>query len=250
MFVGIDAGSRATKLVGVNAAGDVVCRAHVDQSVKPAETARMLLDQALKGVPLTRCVSTGYARHLLPFADRAVTEITCHARGCMALHPDVDAILEIGGQDSKYIALESGRVADFMMNDRCAAGTGRFLETAAMRLALSLTEMEMPRKQGAVVSISSMCVVFAETEIIGLVSNNAAPIEIMRGVQHAIAQRVVAMMGERRSAMPNVVFTGGVAQVPGMRDAIEATLRCSVQVPEFPQYTGALGAALMAREMK
>lgn len=249
MFVGIDAGSRATKLVGVNEDGEVVCRAQVDQSVKPAETARMLLEQTLQGAAVTRCVSTGYARHLLPFAHRAVTEITCHARGCTALHPEAEAILEIGGQDSKYIALEAGRVADFMMNDRCAAGTGRFLETAAMRLALPLTEMEMPARQGSVVSISSMCVVFAETEIIGLVSNNAAPIEIMRGVQHAIAQRVVAMMGARRSQTPVIVFTGGVAQVPGMREAIETALKYPVQVPEFPQYTGALGAALIARDM-
>jgi len=249
MFVGIDAGSRATKLIGINSEGHVVCRAQVDQSVKPAETARTLLEQTLQNLSMTRCVSTGYARHLLPFADRAVTEITCHARGCMALYPDAEAILEIGGQDSKYIAVQGGRVADFMMNDRCAAGTGRFLETAAMRLALPLTEMAMPVQQGVVVSISSMCVVFAETEIIGLVSNNAAPIEIMRGVQHAIAQRVIAMMGERKKTCARVIFTGGVAQVPGMRAAIEAALGHSVLVPEFPQYTGALGAALMARDL-
>ena len=251
IYVGIDAGSRATKLVAVDASGAVVCHAMADQSVRPADTARELLAEALGQARPARCVATGCARNALAFAGRTVTEITCHAKGCAALHPDAAAVIEIGGQDSKFIRLKQGRVQDFVMNDRCAAGTGRFLEMVAVRLGIPLGDFGQALRaeaQAAPVAISSMCVVFAETEIIGLLAAGAPPAVILRGVQRAVAARVVAMMGERKHPQGGIVFTGGVAQVHGMKEALEQTLGCGLLVPALPQHTGALGAALIAME--
>jgi (R)-2-hydroxyacyl-CoA dehydratese activating ATPase len=137
------------------------------------------------------------------------------------------------------------------MNDRCAAGTGRFLEVVALRLGCSLTDLKRLLSQAPqekALTISSMCVVFAETEIIGLLAAGAEPAVIMRGVQQAIAARVVAMMGQRRKITGPILFTGGVAQVEGMVEAFEKALGEKVVVPEYPQYTGAYGAALLAME--
>ena len=251
VYVGIDAGSRTTKIVAVDAAGQVVRRGLVDQSVRPVESAKHLFDETLKGLSVQHCIATGYARNVLTFANRAVTEITCHAKGCVAECPKAGAIIESGGQDSKYISLEQGRVHDFAMNDRCAAGTGRFLEVVAVRLGLSLTDLKgvlSEAHQEVSVSISSMCVVFAETEIIGLLASGSPPAVILRGVQQAIAARVVAMMGHRKKISGQMLFTGGVAQIDGMVAAFEKVLGEKIVVPEYPQYTGALGAALIARE--
>jgi len=248
VYVGIDAGSRATKLVAVDTAGAVIHHAVVDQSVHPADTAKELFDAACGTVTVGRCIATGYARNTLTFADRAVTEITCHAKGCTSLYPAAEAVFEIGGQDSKFIRLRQGRVHDFVMNDRCAAGTGRFLEVVAVRLGLSLTALQDAGENTPPVSISSMCVVFAETEVIGLLAAGMPPAAIMRGVQRAIATRVAAMAGDRKLLQGGIVFTGGVAQVRGMRDALEQVLGRPLLIPDLPQYTGALGAALIARE--
>jgi (R)-2-hydroxyacyl-CoA dehydratese activating ATPase len=251
VYVGIDAGSRATKLVAVDASGCVVKRGVVDQSVSPAESAIRLFEETLKGLSVQHCVATGYARQVIPFANRTVTEITCHAKGCVAEVPEAGAVIEIGGQDSKFIALEQGRVHDFAMNDRCAAGTGRFLEVVAIRLGCSLTHLkdvlsQAPQEKAA--TISSMCVVFAETEIIGLLAAGTQPALILRGVQQAIAARVVAMMGHRRKISGSILFTGGVAQIEGMAEAFEKALNEKIVIPPYPQYTGAYGAALLARE--
>jgi len=264
LYIGIDAGSRATKLVAVDAAGKGVHYATVDQSVRPADTARELFDAACartrRTATVARCVATGYARNLLTFADRAITEITCHAKGCLALYPAAEAVIEIGGQDSKFIRLRQGRVHDFVMNDRCAAGTGRFLEVVAVRLGLSLTALHQEGTQApapqphetetpcAPVTISSMCVVFAETEVIGLLAAGTPPMVIMRGVQRAIATRVAAMTGNRNQLHGDIIFTGGVAQVRGMSDALTHVLNRPLLIPGRPQYTGALGAALIARD--
>ena len=249
LYVGIDAGSRATKLVAIDETGRIVRRAVADQSVCPAATAERLFADTCGTAQAARCVATGYARNLLTFANRAVTEITCHAKGCASLYPGAGTVIEIGGQDSKLIRLQQGRVHDFVMNDRCAAGTGRFLEVVAVRLGLTLTALQdAPPPEGNPVAISSMCVVFAETEVIGLLAAGTPPYSIMRGVQRAIATRVAAMAGDRKQLPGDIIFTGGVAQVHGMKDALEHVLGRPVRVPEMPQHTGALGAALIARE--
>jgi predicted CoA-substrate-specific enzyme activase len=186
----------------------------------------------------------------VPFADTTVTEITCHARGVRHVAGHARSIVEIGGQDSKVIRLDAdGRVRDFSMNDRCAAGTGRFLEMVALRLGTGLSALgDLSRESGNPAIISSTCVVFAETEIIGLLSEGVAPADIAAGVQQAIASRVVGMAG--RALEAPVVFTGGVALQPGMVRALEESLGLRVQVAERPQFTGALGAAVLAGERR
>ena len=252
VVAGIDAGSRAVKVVLLDTPhGPVLARKMIDQGIEQEALAADLLDRALHEAGHTRAelgrvIATGYGRNQITFADSTVTEITCHAKGVRRLNPDAMTIIEIGGQDSKLIRLEkSGLVCDFVMNDRCAAGTGRFLEVVATRLGTGLQDLgQMARNSLRPASISSMCVVFAETEIVGLLATGAAAADIVAGVQASIAKRVVAMAG--RNVDEPVYFTGGVALVPGMAEAVAQALGRPVKVAKDPQYTGALGAALIA----
>lgn len=253
IYAGIDAGSRATKIVLWDASRQELLAADVvDQGIRQEEIAMALLDSMLGRYGYSRedvagCVATGYARKMLRFADRAVTEITCHARGVHHLHPQTRAIIEIGGQDSKVIHLdETGHIHDFAMNDRCAAGTGRFLEMVAVRLETPLEKLaELDPHANGSVKISSMCVVFAETEIIGLLAEGATPSAILSGIQTAIASRIVALLGSQPTA-GSACFTGGVARIAGMQQALSQALGQPVTLCDHPQMTGALGAALLA----
>jgi predicted CoA-substrate-specific enzyme activase len=252
MHAGIDAGSRAIKVVLIDGDGlEILAAGVTDQGVDQNARARNLLDLLIEENNLVRAdvasiVATGYGRNLVDFADRKITEITCHARGVRHLLPEARTIVEIGGQDSKIVRLNpGGSVQDFNMNDRCAAGTGRFLEVVAERLDLELDDLgDMVKKSRAAAAISSMCVVFAETEIIGLLATGVAVEDIVAGVQRAIASRVSAMAG--RQVEEPVVFTGGVALIPGMKEALEGALKKPVHTAPDPQLTGALGAAIMA----
>jgi (R)-2-hydroxyacyl-CoA dehydratese activating ATPase len=249
---GIDAGSRATKVVLFDSEQSrVVGSGLADQGVEQQRLAAELFEQTCRDAQVDRAavgpvVATGYGRNAVRFADTTITEITCHARGVYHLVPEVRTIIEIGGQDSKYITLEDGgRVRDFSMNDRCAAGSGRFLEVVAARLGVDLARLgELSRESRQAALISSMCVVFAETEIIGLLAEGVAPADIAAGVQNAIAQRAAGLAG--RTIAPPICFTGGVALQSGMVRALETALSCTVQVSPLPQYTGALGAAILA----
>ena len=249
---GIDAGSRAIKVVLFDrAASRVVGQGMTDQGVEQPRLAEALYDETLSKAGLDRAlinavVATGYGRNRVAFASTTITEITCHARGVHHLVPEARSLVEIGGQDSKVIRLEDGgRVRDFAMNDRCAAGTGRFLEVLATRLGLDWARLaELSGQSQRPALISSTCVVFAETEIIGLLAEGVAAADIAAGVQHSIATRVTAMAG--RALDQPVVFTGGVALQPGMVRALEGALGFPVRVPSDPQFTGALGAAILA----
>ena len=253
MYAGIDAGSRAIKVVLIGADGrDVIAQGQVDQGVEQDQLACRLFEKvaAQAGVgrsEVRRIVATGYGRNAVSIADTTVTEITCHAVGVRQLVPAAMTVIDIGGQDSKLMRLDrDGRVRDFAMNDRCAAGTGRFLEVVADRLGLSLGDLgpRAARSRDPAV-ISSMCVVFAETEITGLLAAGRACEDIVAGVQTAIAARIVAMAG--RNVEAPVIFTGGVARIPGMEMALQAALGQPVALSPEPQMTGALGAALLAR---
>jgi (R)-2-hydroxyacyl-CoA dehydratese activating ATPase len=254
IYGGIDAGSRSIKVVLFDAEPRRVLAACLrDQGVEQERLARELFQQALNEAGLERSrvsavVATGYGRNLIRFADTTITEITCHARGVHHVAPAARTIIEIGGQDSKVIHLEEGgRVRDFAMNDRCAAGTGRFLEMVASRLDMNwerLSELAGQSKTPAL--ISNMCVVFAETEIIGLLAEGKPLPDVVAGVQNAIATRVSALAG--RAISPPVYFTGGVAMQSGMARALEEVLSGPVHVAPQPQFTGALGAALLAGE--
>lgn len=249
---GIDAGSRTIKVVLLDAQRSAVLAAGaVDQGIEQETLALGLLDRLRTEHGLCRdqvraIVATGYGRKLIHAADAAVTEITCQAWGVRHQVPEARSVIEIGGQDSKLLRLNAdGAVADFAMNDRCAAGTGRFLEVLATRLGVRIAELaELVGRSQLPAMISSMCIVFAETEIIGLLASGTRPEDIVAGVENAVATRVAAMAG--RSLTPPVVFTGGVALVPGMDAALAAALGQPVIVAPQPQLTGALGAAILA----
>lgn len=249
---GIDAGSRSIKVVLIESDPPrILGRGLTDQAVHQVRLAESLfhqvLDQArLDPARVAAIVATGYGRNAIPFATTTITEITCHARGVRHLLPDTRTLIEIGGQDSKIIRFDrDGRVRDFAMNDRCAAGTGRFLEVVAARLELRLADLgPLARHSRQPAAISNTCVVFAETEIIGLLAAGTQPPDIAAGIQAALATRIAALAA--RHVEPPVAFTGGVALLSGVREALETTLGCSIRIPADPQYTGALGAALLA----
>ena len=252
IFAGIDAGSRSIKIVLLDGGGrEVVACGTADQGVRQdAITARLLHDllcsAGLKRDDVACTVATGYGRDNVSTADAAVTEITCHARGVHHVLPEARSVIEIGGQDSKFLALNGdGSVRDFAMNDRCAAGTGRFLEMVAQRLELGIEQLgDEALRSRSPAAISSMCVVFAETEILGLLAEGVGPSDIVAGVQRAIALRICAMSG--RNLPAPVVLTGGVAMIAGMDSALQSVLGQEISVAPRPQMTGALGAAILA----
>jgi len=249
---GIDAGSRAIKIVLIDTGSmQVVAKGLADQGVEQDRLVSGLFVEVLKKGGISRedvaaIVATGYGRNAVGIAETTITEITCHAAGVHHLVPEAMTVIDIGGQDSKLLRLDaSGKVRDFVMNDRCAAGTGRFLEVVAHRLDAELKSLgRMAAMSKSPASISSMCVVFAETEITGLLASGTASADIVSGVQTAIAERIIAMAG--RSVEPPVIFTGGVALVSGMDAALQRALGQTVTVSPDPQMTGALGAAILA----
>jgi predicted CoA-substrate-specific enzyme activase len=250
--VGIDSGSRSVKVVLIESESlAVLARCQADQGIDQARIGRELLDSALAEfgcdrATIGRIIATGYGRNNIDFAHANITEITCHAAGVLHLCPQARGIIDIGGQDSKFIRLgPDSIIQDFAMNDRCAAGTGCFLEIVAAKLKCSLGQFgDLAARSTKPAAISSMCVVFAETEIIGLLTQSAAPADIAAGVQHSIASRISAMAG--RNVPEPVILTGGVALVPGMDRALSTVLAKPVSLAPRPQFTGALGAALIA----
>ena len=198
------------------------------------------------GIAASRIVGTGYGRISLPFADKVVTEITCHARGAVHLFPGTGVVLDIGGQDSKVISTApDGSVQDFLMNDKCAAGTGRFLQVLSGILGMELAELGEAAGRGKPAAISSMCAVFAETEIIGLLARGTPPADIAAGVFRSIARRMRGLAA-RIPLHGECTFTGGLATSPSFSRLLSEELGVPVNVPEYPQLVGAIGAALIA----
>lgn len=251
LAVGIDIGSTATKAVLFD--GEVLGSALVPTGWDPKQAGLLAYHQALEAAGVAesgvRCiVGTGYGRVSLPIFDRRVTEITCHARGAFHLFPQARTVVDIGGQDSKVIALnEEGGVADFIMNDKCAAGTGRFLQVMSGVLDLSLDELGTIAAGCDPVQISSMCTVFAESEIIGLLARGVSKGAIAAGIFQAIARKIQGLAG-RVSLSDQVTFSGGVALNPEICRSIGAGLGVTLSVPQQPQLVGALGAALLGFE--
>lgn len=254
LYAGIDVGSLSTEAVLLPARGEPAGLAVVATGASARRAAEEALSRALasaRAAPaaVARLVSTGYGRDSVPGAHARVTEITCHARGARHLFPDAATVIDVGGQDSKVIRLgPDGRTADFAMNDKCAAGTGRFLEVMARALEMDLAEMG-PRslRSRKTLTVSAMCTVFAESEVVSLIARGAAPEDIAWAIHRAVADRVAAL-AERVGVAAPVVMTGGVALNPGARRALEERLGVPLLVPEQPQTAGALGAALIARD--
>jgi predicted CoA-substrate-specific enzyme activase len=249
--VGIDAGSRAIKAVFLDTSGKVFFRIS-KTGANSVNSARQTLedlmqDAGLAGLWPNYIVSTGYGRNYIDFSKKSVTEISCHARGVRHFLPEARTIIDIGGQDSKVIYLdEDGNLVDFLMNDKCAAGTGRFLEVIAEALGISLEQMsEETGKSKAEVTISSTCTVFAESEVISHVARGRALEDIVAGICRSIVRRILGM-AQRRAIVSPLVVTGGVAKNNGVIQMIQDELGYRVLVPDEPQITGAMGAALIA----
>lgn len=198
---------------------------------------------------LSYVVATGYGRINVPFADKQITEITCHARGVADLFPTARTVIDIGGQDAKAIKLEKGMVGNFVMNDKCAAGTGRFLEVIAGALDLTLADLgTLSIHASEKVKISNMCTIFAEQEVTAALADGTPVADILCGLHDAIAGRVLSLAG-RIGIEQDVVFTGGVAKNIGMVKAMESRLGYPVLIAPEPLLTGALGAALLGRKI-
>jgi len=254
IYAGIDSGSRTVKIALWNSeTHSVMDTALEDQGIHQERIALSLLHHVLQRNQLTqdriqRIIATGYGRNNIRAAHAAFTEITCHAAGARHFLPQTRTVIDIGGQDSKYIRLsEQGAVEDFAMNDRCAAGTGCFLEMIARRLDLDLDQMgPLAIQSSKPALVSSMCAVFAETEIIGLLVGGASLPDIIAGVQQSIASRISSMIGQ--TITPPIVLTGGVALVPGIVHALSDRFKLPVQIAPHPQMVGAVGAAILASQ--
>lgn len=254
-FVGIDIGSVASKIAIIDEAEEQVGYCVTDTTPDIDETAQELLDRALAEMNLARfdvayIVGTGYGRSTISLADENKTEILCHAAGVHRQHPAVRTVIDIGGQDSKVIRLNAaGKVANFAMNNRCAAGTGRFTEVMAKALGIELSRWgEVVRSATRREKISSICTVFAESEIISKIMQKVPLNEILAGVCDSIATRIIETVQRVGGSEPEIAFTGGVANNEGIRLVLEDRLGTSLLIPRIPQSTGAYGAAVLARK--
>lgn len=252
--LGIDSGSTSTNAVILDENQNLVAFSIVRTGAKSGESAKKALENVLSQAHLTRdnlslIVSTGYGRVSIPFADKNVTEISCHGKGAHYLNPKIRTILDIGGQDSKAIKLSpSGEVIDFVMNDKCAAGTGRFLEMMARTLEIGIKEMgPLSLKSKEDITISSMCSVFAESEVISLIAQNKEKADIIHGIHQGIASKSLGLLS-RVGKEGDFMMTGGVAQNTGVVKAIEEKLGTKLFISKEPEIVGALGAAIFALE--
>jgi len=251
---GIDSGSLSTEAVILDPDGAIISWEIGLTGANAIESSRQVYLRALERAGLREddvryIVSTGYGRVSIPFASESVTEISCHAKGAFSLFPGTRTVIDIGGQDSKVIVLDGqGKVANFVMNDKCAAGTGKFLEVTAKALGLKLDDLgEISSKSESKARISSMCTVFAESEVVSLIAEGVKIEDIVAGLHDSIAKRVFSLL-KRAGGRPPFVITGGVAKNPGVVGALSQLLGADISVPEEPQIVGALGAAILALE--
>lgn len=251
---GIDVGALTAKTVILNNGSQIIAYSILPIGASSIKAAQASFDRALHSADLEMgdvcyIIGTGYGRQIVPFANSQVTEITCHGRGAYSIFPNVRTIIDIGGQDSKVIRVDdNGKLMKFLMNDKCAAGSGRFLEMMAQALEVALNDMgELSLRSQKEVSVSSTCSVYAETEVVSLVTTGHNREDILAAIHRAIAKRMVTMV-ERLGVEERVAMTGGVAKNIGVVRAIEDLLGTSLLIPEEPQIVGALGAALIARE--
>lgn len=256
MFVGIDIGSVTSKALILDRSDTVIGFSLIPTSYDREQCGREVFSLALREAGKSEdavegIVATGYGRRSISFSQKAVTEILCHGEGTKFLFPGVRTIIDIGGQDSKIMSLdEQGTINRFEMNDKCAAGTGRFLEVLSERiLNIKVEELgPLSLKSTEPCTLSSVCTVFAESEIISYLSEKKKRSDIAAGLNRAIAKRVLAMGAAAQiTCQPPVCFTGGVAKNVGVVKAIQEELKSAVIVPDQPQITAALGAALFAK---
>jgi predicted CoA-substrate-specific enzyme activase len=251
-FAGVDIGSSTAKAV-IMVNGNVASHAIAPTGPRPEDSGHQVLLDAIGKLGLERddveyVVATGYGRISAPFADTTVTEITCHATGGYYTNKNTRTIIDVGGQDCKVIRLdEYGRISDFAMNDKCAAGTGRFLDLLSRILGIHLEDLgSLSAKATENIAISSTCIVFAESEVVSLLARGTSPENVIFGVHNAMAQRIAGMLS-RTGLEQDFIFSGGGAKNSGLKTALEEALHAPITLPdEDPQILGALGAAVLA----
>ncbi len=256
-FGGCDVGSTYTKAVILDENGKMVADTTIRSKINSEASAVAAMEEVIAKVPglnsskdLEYLIGTGYGRNKVPFADENISEISCHAMGVHVTNPEVKAIIDIGGQDVKGISIDTdGTVKNFAMNDKCAAGTGRFFEAMARSFELSLPEFsKLSLNAKNVIPITAQCTVFAESEVITLVGEGKAMDEIAAGIEMAVAKRCF-VMAKKAGATDSITLTGGCAKNDGLKEAIEHVLKLKVvELKTDPQLMGALGAAEYARQ--
>lgn len=254
LTVGLDIGSVTTK-IAVMSGHSILFTDVIPTGYDMEKAWRRLFKEALQRLQISEStlhgiVATGYGRNSVPITTKKITEIKCHAEGACFYLPQVRSVIDIGGQDIKFIRLDAnGNVLDFIMNDKCAAGTGRFLEVMAQALEINLEEFGLlSLKAQKTIYISSTCTVFAESEIISHLSKGEKRENIVAGIHAAIANRIVSMFGRSKIKEP-VVLTGGVALNNGIKGALERKLGIPIHVSDTAQVNGAIGAALLAQKI-
>ena len=252
-YIGIDIGSTAAKIYTIHNEEPLFFTVPTGWSSKET-AAEIEKSLRLKGIEVRdkenfRTVSTGYGREVVDYADKAVTEITCHGKGGSFLCGGDCTIVDVGGQDTKMITVENGMVVDFLMNDKCAAGTGKFLELMANRLNVTIPELFLLAESGKVLPISALCTVFAESEVVSLIGQGNPREDIAAGVVDSVATKVYGLT-QKRSISAKVVLTGGLSQTAFFGKALSQKLGLEVIVPENGLYAGAIGAMLCARGRK
>lgn len=255
IVAGCDVGSLTAKAV-IMEEDDILSQAVMRVRAQPADAARQVMQQALDGTDLTLedlvcCVGTGYGKDRVPFADRVESEISCHARGAWWRVPSARTIIDIGGQDAKAMRVDAdGRVVRYIYNDKCASGTGRFLEVMAEALEVRLEDMgRVGQSARETLAISNQCVIFAETEVVSLVNAGKDVPDIVAALHRAMANRVASLAGSI-GVENDIVMTGGVAKNAGVFDALAEGINTVLKPLDGldPQIVGALGAALFAGE--
>ena len=215
-----------------------------------ANSIKEKLAQADSGYTDSKYVATGYGRVSVPYADKMISEITCHGKGAAYLFEAKDCtVIDIGGQDTKIITMANGQVVDFIMNDKCSAGTGRFLEIMANTLGVSLTEMFDLASTGSGISISSMCTVFAESEVISLIGSGQPKQNIAYGIVESIINKVVSLCGRHATSATKFYLTGGLCESDYIIEALSKRLGSKVVSSPLGRYAGAVGAALIAKSL-
>lgn len=251
-FAGIDIGSTMTKVVIMDK--EIISSIIGPTGPEQRRLANKVMEKALHQVDLpfkaiTYVVATGYGRINVPFADRQITEISCHARGVASLLPEAKTIIDIGGQDCKGIKIDNGRPIDFVMNDKCAAGTGRFLEVIAEALGITMQEMgDIALKGKHPARISNICTVFAGQEVVARLAEGVALNDLVAGILESLANRISRMVN-RLHVAEEVVITGGGAKNRGLVKALSDKLGYATVVPPEPLLTGAIGAALLGKDV-
>ncbi|MCX6059761.1 MAG: acyl-CoA dehydratase activase [Chloroflexi bacterium] len=249
---GVDVGSTQTKAIIINEAREIVGRSLIDTGANVVLAAENAYDEALKNSAIQEeeveyVIGTGYGRYRVTFGNAQVTEISCHARGASHMFPNTKTVLDMGGQDTKAIRVSpNGEVLDFCMNDKCAAGTGRFLGAAAAALDIPLSELGSVAMQSErPVKISTTCTVFAESEVLSWLGKGKKIEDILWGVHLSIASRSVGLL-RRVGIEEELTFTGGVTKNPGVIKALEQAIGFKLNISDDSHYIGALGAALFA----